>query len=162
MQSVDVNTDEIAIVVEGVGRPHFVVIDVRVIPDVDDVVLVHDFQGDKLPVFLEVASAAGHIVVNIGQHLLDVRYLPQMIFREFPSKQILRTREQPGSILPIPFLNAISKNQIIQLVFMMHLNVNIRGISVVHDFSLHFLGQLVVWYDLFPVQGSIPENAVTV
>ena len=79
MKSVDVNTDEIAIVVEGVGRPHFVVIDVRVIPDVDDVVLVHDFQGDKLSVFLEVASATGHVVVNVGQHLLDVRHLLPLI-----------------------------------------------------------------------------------
>ena len=140
MESVNVNTDEIAIVVEGVGRPHFVVIDVRVIPDVDDVVLVHDFQGDKLPVFLEVASAAGHIVVNIGQHLLDVRYLPQMIFREFPSKQILRTREQPGSILPIPFLGAVAKNNVIQRAFTVYLNVNICGVVRPFHFCPHFFG----------------------
>ena len=56
MQSVNVNADEIAVDVEGVGRPHFVVIDARIIPNVDDVVLVHDFQGNKLPVFLEVTS----------------------------------------------------------------------------------------------------------
>ena len=56
MQSVNVNADEIAVDVEGVGRPHFVVIDARIIPDADDVVLVHDFQGDELPVFFEIAS----------------------------------------------------------------------------------------------------------
>lgn len=77
MQSVDVDTDEIALVVESVGRTHFVIINVRIIPGVDDVVFVHDFQGDKFPIFLEVASAAGHIIVNIGKYIVDMRHLLQ-------------------------------------------------------------------------------------
>lgn len=64
MPTVNVNADEIALVVERVGGPHFVVVDVWIIPDVDDVVLVHDFQGDKFTVFLEVASAAGHVIAD--------------------------------------------------------------------------------------------------
>ena len=44
MPTANVNADEIALVVERVGGgPHFVVVDVWIIPDVDDVVLVHDF-----------------------------------------------------------------------------------------------------------------------
>lgn len=109
----NVDTDEIALAVEGVGRPHLVVIDVRIIPDVDDVVFVHGFQGDNLPVALEVASAAGHIVVNVGQHLLDVRHMLQLVFRNIPTKQILRTREQPRPVVLISFLNAIVKNQVV-------------------------------------------------
>ena len=44
---VNVNADEIALLVERVGGPHFVVVDVWIIPDVDDVVVAHGLYGDQ-------------------------------------------------------------------------------------------------------------------
>ena len=40
---VNINALEIAVAVEGVGRPHLVVVNVWTIPDMDNVVHVHDF-----------------------------------------------------------------------------------------------------------------------
>ena len=42
----NVNADEFAVTIECVGRPHFVVINIRIIPYMDDVVVSHDFQGE--------------------------------------------------------------------------------------------------------------------
>ena len=74
MQSVNVYTDEIALVVESVGGPHLVVVDVRIIPDVYDVVVALSLYGNQSAEFPEVPAAAGHVFVDIRQHLVDMRY----------------------------------------------------------------------------------------
>ena len=140
MQSVNVNADEIAVVVEGVGRPHFVVIDARIIPGADDVVLVHDLLGDELPVFFEIASTMGHVIMDVGKHFVDMRHFLQMFLRKITAEQVFRSCEQPCSILLIPFLNTVAKNNVIQLAFIVYLNVNIRGVVRPLHFCPHFFG----------------------